>query len=78
MVGIEFTLLDGTTDSYDPINMDNDFQERVASYVFNNGIHTYEIDKSTVKSMREYELCVGCKREVFQNGCGHFDCEHLH
>jgi hypothetical protein len=66
--GIEFTLTDGTKDSYDPVEIPDGLKETETYYeVF---IHCdYKIEKSTVQSIRYYDLCPKCGYELYESGC---------
>jgi hypothetical protein len=62
MIGIEYTLKDGSKESYDPIRID-DISETDTHYVLNM-IYRYEIPKNDVLSFRYYVLCNICKRDI--------------
>lgn len=64
-VGIEFTMKDGKKDSYDPVDQDEFKREQTETeYVIDNGFNVYAIKKADVASVRFYELCQTCGREV--------------
>jgi len=73
MKGIEFTLKDGSKDSYDPIDIDNDFSETDTHYILDM-VFTYTIEKTTIESYREYEICSECGYEKYDLGCLNFHC----
>lgn len=63
MKGIEFKLIDGSLDCYDPVDLDKDFKETDTHYILDM-TYLYEIDKAIVESIRYYDLCEACGREV--------------
>lgn len=69
MIGIEFTMKDGSKDSYDPMDSQNDLSENDTHYLV-NAAYKYEVQKSEVVRIRFYDLCDTCGYEL-----GH--CEHL-
>ena len=73
MKGIEFTLKDGSKDSYDPIDIDNDFSETDTHYILDM-VFTYTIEKTTIESYREYVICSECGYEKYDLGCLNFHC----
>ena len=73
MIGIEFTLKDGTKDHYDPVDYPNDFKETETHYILSLA-HDYKIAKSEVESIRHYELCI-CGYELYPDGCRNYSCE---
>jgi hypothetical protein len=65
MIGIEFTLKDGTKDWYDPVNEDEfDTDQTETEYIIWNGCYTYNIPKIDVVSVKKYQLCAICQYEV--------------
>ena len=77
MIGIEFTLKDGSKDCYDPINYPDDFTETDSEYVLNMA-HRYTISKESVLSIRHYNLCEDCGCEIAydNSGCQNPCCEN--
>jgi hypothetical protein len=73
MVGIEFTLIGGAKEWYDPIKPETDFSETDEHYILDLA-YLYKIPKDTVESYRFYDLCVICGSEVKENSCTEFDC----
>lgn len=72
MIGLEFIFHDGTSDSYDPVNYPDDFEETDTHYILN--IHyEYKIEKKNVKSIRKYSLCEKCGYETKDNQCSNCD-----
>ena len=68
MIGIEFTLEDGTKDWYDPVDLDS-WKETERSYTFTVNATDYALLKEDVKSIRHYELCPKCGYELYKVGC---------
>lgn len=69
MIGIEFTFHNGVRDWYDPVDIDSGFKETNDKYIITVGPHDYELKKRLVKTIRYYELCPQCGRELPKDGC---------
>ena len=74
-VGIEFTMQDGSKENFDPLNYENDFEERETDYYFqlSNG-HFYSVVKEDVNNYRLYNLCEKCGYEITTEGCSKLSC----
>jgi hypothetical protein len=76
MIGIEFTMRDGTKDSYDPVKFPEEFTETETHYLISMAFD-YEIVKEDVVSIRHYELCPECGYELYEDGCRNSWCENF-
>lgn len=76
-VGIEFTMKDGSKESFDPVNYPDDFLETVTSYhvEISNG-YKYSLNKYEVQSFRTYDLCPGCGYEFEGGMCENSNCKN--
>ena len=68
MKGLQFTLLDGNKDWYDPVDI-TEFNELSdnESYRFYVGGGLYELKKHHVKSVYFYDLCEECLCDLNSN-----------
>jgi hypothetical protein len=65
MIGVEFTLKDGSKDSYDPVDPDKVIETEYDYKLFvGGGGGEYQMLKSDISSIRYYDLCEACGHEV--------------
>ena len=67
--GVEFTYNDGSKDWYDPVDVDEGFAAAGGDYLITVGGTTYAIERNIVKSLRYYDLCPECGRELRDGKC---------
>ena len=64
-IGIEFTTNDGKKDWYDPVDeVEFDSNQSESEYIFYTGGYECRLLKSDVKTIRKYQLCPECRREI--------------
>lgn len=79
MNGIEFTYKDGEKESYDPMNMPNDFIDTVDNVIFTlSNNDRYVVDKKIIESYRIYEVCDLCGHELYEDEfkCHNWGCKN--
>jgi hypothetical protein len=79
MNGIEFTYKTGEKESYDPINIPDDFLELPENITFtlSNG-ESYIVEKKIIESFRIYECCDLCGHELYEDEfkCHNWGCRN--
>lgn len=76
MIGLKFTMNDGTVDHYDPVDMDNLFRETETDYQFYVAGYDYTVMKADVKLMEQYEICPVCGYELTEGECSEQSDKH--
>lgn len=76
MIGIEFTMKDGSKDWYDPLRGEEDLIIKDDVYIV-KATYDYEIEKSKVESYKFYDCCEICGIELHEEkGCDTYECKN--
>ena len=67
--GVALIMVNGDKDWIDPVDFESGLTNTETHFVIDNGYHVYEFEKTTVKSLRWYDLCPVCGSELYEDGC---------
>jgi len=74
--GVEIFLIDGSSESFDPVNWPDDFRttENGIEVEISNG-YKYNFDLENISKIRWYEICSACGYELTDNTCRNLSCD---